>query len=143
MNKTTILIIALAIIAFFNTGCTITGNSADLLEQDIIGYALNTDIDFLKINGQVQACHKTDTLYFVVENIGTSEISGFSILLESDYNISIVIKENVVPGYTSQQSLNFGSQNLANVKQLTIYPLVGENNAICRESSITTELEPC
>ena len=141
------LIIVLMSFVFAATACSITGNSSEMLRDDIISCSLNTDIDFLRLNGVVQACHRGNSLYFAVENTGTNKISGLSVLLDSDYPVTMTIKEVISPGDVSQQSLSFGAQQLGGVVSLRIYPLSGlskgSDAVVCKDAVISAEISEC
>lgn len=139
------MVIALVAPAFFLTGCTITGRSSDVLSEDIVACPLSTRIGFLTINDVVQACYRDSSLYFVVENAGSSQLSGFSVMLEADYNVTMLVKQKVLPGETVQESLNFGSDMLAGIKSLTVYPFVGDEGGMreCAAARITALIEKC
>jgi len=140
-----LLVLALVAPAFFVAGCSITGRTAEVMDEEIVGCSLNTRIGFLEMNGDAQACYRDTGIYFVIENLGSNRISGLSVRLESDYDLTMVIKGSAVPGETVQQSLNFGSQALTGVRSLTVYPLVGsaEEKSICQGAGITVALERC
>ena len=135
--------LALAVPVLFIAACDITGQTSKALNEDIIGCSINTDVDFLQINDLVQACHRGSSLYFIIENTGTTQVSGLDVHLLSDYNITMLIKEQIEPGGTSQQNLNFGSQEITGSMSLTIYPAIGEARTVCRGSGITTMLNKC
>lgn len=133
----------LALFMLLGTACTITGRSAEVMKDEIVACSLNTDMEFLKLNGLVQACYRDNSLYFIVENTGTSQISGISVQLESDYDLTMTIKEPVSPGETSQQSISFGSQGIRGARSLRIYPLIGPERTVCENAGIYTELDMC
>jgi hypothetical protein len=137
------IIIMLALFLLLGTACTITGRSAEVMSDGIVACSLNTDMEFLRLNGLVQACYRENSLYFIVENTGTSQVSGLSVQLESDYNLTMTIKEPIPPGETSQQSISFGSQGISGARSLRIYPLTGPNRNVCENAAIYTELERC
>jgi len=140
-----IAIIAAVVILFFVAGCGITGKSAAILKDQIEGCGLNTDIDVLKIDDVEQACYKEHSIYFSIENTGSSTISGFSVFLESDYNLTMVVKSTVSPGGTKQEQLFFGSQDLRGVKTLTVYPMIGDpaQRIVCTDSKLTIGMKEC
>jgi hypothetical protein len=145
MNKWTILII-MAIVApvFFLGGCSITGKTSEVFTDNIVGCSLNTEIDFLRINGAAQACYRENSLYFVVDNKGINTVTGLSVYLESDYNITMLVRESIGPGESLSQDINFGNQGLRGMRSLTVYPLIGDAQGIvCSNIGITTDIEEC
>lgn len=143
LNRTALFMLMLAAIAVLNIGCEVTGKTSELLNEDIIGCSLNTEIGFLVINDEVQACYRESGLYFVVENTGSEMIHGLSIQLNSDYNITMVIHEEMAPGDIMYQNLNFGTQTLGGVESLTLFPFIGENEVFCRDATIDIDLPMC
>lgn len=145
MNRMLLLVIALVAPVFFVAGCSITGRTAGVMDDGIVGCSLSTRIGFLEMNGEAQACYMDKGIYFVIENLGSESISGLSVVLESDYALTMVIKGTAAPGETVQQSLNFGGQALNGVRSLTVYPLVGsaEAKSICQGAGITVALKRC
>jgi hypothetical protein len=143
INRLSLFILILAAIAMLNIGCAITGKTSEVLNENIISCSLNTEIGFLVINDEAQACYRESGLYFVIENTGSEMIHGLSILLYSDYNITMVIHEEMAPGDIMYQNLNFGTQTLGGVKSLTLFPFIGENEVFCRDATIGVELPRC
>jgi hypothetical protein len=116
-----------------------------VVQEVMAGCSLNTEIGFLRIADSVQACYKDSGIYFTIENLGSTEISGLSLKLEADYGLTMLVRGSVGPGQTLQQGLGFGSQKLSGVRSLTVYPIVegisGED--VCVEAAITAPLERC
>jgi len=139
------VIIAAVIILFFVTGCSITGKSSAILKDEITGCQINTQLEVLRIGDVEQACYKENSVYFAVENRGSTTITGFSIFLESDYNVSMLVRSSVKPGETKSQQLFFGSQNMDGMKSMIVYPMIGDpaEKIICRDSKLTLELNKC
>jgi hypothetical protein len=115
------------------------------MRDGIVSCSLNTQIDMMDVAGDVQACYRDSGIYFAVENTGSTALSGLSMHLDADYGLTMLIRSEVAPGETVQQSLSFGSQKMTGVRSLTIYPLVGgvDNDDLCVEAAITAALRPC
>jgi hypothetical protein len=143
MNRSLLIIIAIATILI--AGCTITGNTPTMTTEEVIGCSLNTEIDFLTINDRIQACYRGSSIYFAIDNTGSNIVTGLSVYLQSDYNITLLIKGNIDPGESIPQNINFGIQELRDVRSLTVYPLTGDpkNKIVCRNAAIQTEIEAC
>jgi hypothetical protein len=139
MRKTILIIIAA--IAFFVAGCAITGKTSAVLKDEILGCGIDTQIDILKIDDIEQACYKDNGVFFAVENMGSTSISGFSVFLESDYNITMNIRSSLKPGETKQEQLFFGNQKLNGIKSLSISPSIEGN--ICDMAGIRLEIRRC
>jgi hypothetical protein len=138
-----LLMIALVAPAFFMSGCSITGRSASTADDDLVACSLNTKVGFLEIDGSAQACHKDSYLYFMLDNMGSSTLTGLGISLESDYDLAMIIKEVIPPGETSHQGLSFGSQALDRITRLTITPLVGSGRTACRNAAVSIDISSC
>lgn len=143
MYERLLAVSAFAMLLLFTAGCAVTGKTSEVLNEDIIGCSLSTEIGFLTINDDIQACYRESSLYFVIENTGTEMINGLSISLQSDYNITMVIHEEMAPGDIMYQNLNFGTQMLGGVKSLSLLPFIGENEVFCRDATIQVELDRC
>ncbi|MFH1064145.1 MAG: hypothetical protein V1729_03635 [Candidatus Woesearchaeota archaeon] len=125
-------------------GCSITGRTAAVLTEEMIGCTINTDMEFLMINDRVQACYRNNSVYFVVDNTGVDMITGLSVNIEADYGLTMLVKTRIDPGQTSQHNINFGNQELAGVRSLKIYPMIGSTTRkLCTVAGISTELNKC
>ena len=138
-----LMIIGSVAILFFIVVFAIAGKTLDTATKAASSCSLNTRIDFLKINDQVQACYKDNSIYFAVENLGSDTISGLSVYLESGFNLTMLVKGQIEPGSAKQQSLNFGSQSIADVKSMMLYPVVGELREVCTDAGVKAVLEKC
>lgn len=136
------LIPAVLLFLLVLSGCTITGRSSELLNDEILSCSLGTGMAFMKIGDVVQACYSDNSIYFAVENMGTTRITGLSVSLESDYPLTMNLHDEVSPGQVSQQSLGFGSQSVAGGK-LTVYPFVGESRMLCTNAAVSVEIGRC
>ncbi len=145
MRVSFIVMLVLGLPALLALGCAITGQSASVLEEEIVGCSLNTQIGFLTIGDEVQACYRDSSIYFVVDNTGSNEISGLSVSLESDYDITMNIRTGIDPGVSSPQNLNFGSQKLSGVRSLRVFPMIGSGDSmvVCTGAGISIPLERC
>jgi hypothetical protein len=64
--------------------------------------------------------------------------------LESDYDLEMRIKTIIVPGESSQQSLNFGRQEMTGMKSITVYPMIGSTEKmVCENAGISLDLPKC
>ncbi len=145
-RMTVIVLIAMMslLVGSLLSGCSITGRTSTILEEELLGCSLNTDMEFLEINDHVQACYRSNSIYFVVDNTGIDMITGLSVSIEADYRLTMLVKTLIRPGETSQHSLNFGNQELVGVKSLEIYPMVGSvDRRICKVAGISTEIKKC
>jgi hypothetical protein len=140
-----LFIIGSVAMLFFIALFAFTSKTMDAAGSILPECSLSTRIDFLRIGDSVQACYAGSNLYFAVENLGSDTISGLSVYLESDYNLTMLIREMMGPGDTKQESLSFGSQGLESAKSLTLYPLVGDisRRNVCRDAAIHVGLEKC
>jgi hypothetical protein len=138
-----LMIIGSVAILFFIVVFAMAGKTVDNATKAASSCSLNTRIDFLKINDQVQACYKDNSIYFAVENLGSDTISGLSVYLESGFNLTMLVKGSISPGAAKQQSLNFGPQSIADVKSMTLYPVVGESREVCADAGVKAVLEKC
>ena len=142
---TLFMLVALLGLGMYVVGVSITGQSASILEHEIVGCSLNTNIEFLMIDGKEQVCFDGNRLHFAVENTGTSEITGMNVMLAADYDVTMVIRKLILPGNLAQQDLSFGSQTMDGKRVLTVYPVVGEgiHKTVCDNSAITVEVGDC
>lgn len=142
---TLFMLLALIGLGIYVTGVSITGQSAALMERELVGCSLSTGIDFLRIDNTPQACYKDNRIYFSVENIGSSEISGLLVKLEADYDLTMRLKDELATGSMSQHDLGFGAQSLSGVKLLTVEPMItaGGGSTLCDNAAISVALEKC
>jgi len=139
---TLFMLAALVGMMIYVTGVTITGQSAAVMEEELVGCSLNTRIGFLSIDDIDQVCYRDDSLYFTVENLGSSELSGMMVHLESDYELTMLIKRELGAGEAMQQELLFGQQDMSGARSLTVYPVIGDRT-VCDDSGITIDLKRC
>jgi hypothetical protein len=142
MAKAFMIMGSMALI-FFMLVFALAGRTVETAAKDAAGCSLSTRIDFLRINDEVQACYAGSSLYFAVENLGSDTLSGLSVYLESDYNLTMLVKGSILPGSAKQQSLNLGAQSIANPNSIVLYPVVGDSRDVCRDAGIRTELAEC
>ncbi len=142
---TLFMLVALLGLSMYVVGVSITGRSASVLEYEIIGCSLNTNLDFMKIDNKEQVCFDGKKLHFSVENVGTGDISGMSVFLDADYDVTMVIRDEILQGAISQQDLSFGGQELSGIRMLTVYPVVGDgvHRTVCENSAISVEVDKC
>lgn len=138
-----IVLLIIALIAPALAGCTISGQASSVLEDDIVGCSLNTDIDFMKIGDRVQACYTDSSIYFAIDNLGSNTVTGLSIELKADYDLSMFIKESVASGESKPVTIDFGSQSIDNPTTITIYPAVGKSRLLCSNIPITADIKKC
>ena len=140
-----LLIFCMAAPVFLLSGCSITGQTSGVMHDYIISCSLNTQIEMMEVADDVQACYRDNSIYFAVDNTGSTTLSGLSVHLDADYALTMLVRAEAAPGETVQQSLSFGSQKMDGLRSLTIYPLVGgvDNDDLCVEAAITAALHPC
>ena len=146
MSKLVFLTISVIVASiFFFIGVSVTGNMTKDLNSDFSSCAAGVDIDVLKINTAVQACYKESSLYFAIENQGSVSLSGFKVILQADYPVSMTIREGLPAKQTSQHNLNFGTQKLTEVKGLKIIPLIKSTAGLrqCAAAGIEIDIRPC
>lgn len=133
-----VLLLALLVLS----GCTITGRSSDVLSDEIVECSIGTRVAFLNIGDVTQACHGDNGIYFAVENLGTTRVTGLQVMLSSDYDVTMNLRDEVAPGQVSQQSLGFGSQSVKG-GTLTVTPFVGDSRMLCTNAAVTAEITRC
>ena len=140
--RTKILIVIVMVLLL--SGCTgvLTGGA---IRSETIDCSLSTDIEVLRINQLPQACYRDSSLYFTVENTGSSEIRGFMVTLKSDYDLTMKLLGYTPPGDTADHSITFGSQRLEDVQSIRIRPILnsGSNSIICDSAAIEMQIERC
>jgi hypothetical protein len=137
-------IITLIVMMALLSGCTgvLTGGA---IRSETIDCSLSTDIAVLTINQLPQACYRESSIYFTVENTGSSDIAGFMVTLQADYDLTMKLLGYTPPGDTADHSVTFGSQKLEDVRSMTIRPILrsGSGSIICDAAAIKMELEKC
>lgn len=137
-------IIILMVMMALLSGCTgvLTGGA---IRSETIDCSLSTDIAVLTINQLPQACYRESSIYFTVENTGSSDIAGFMVTLQADYDLTMKLLGYTPPGDIADHSVTFGSQKLEDVRSMTIRPILrsGSGSIICDAAAIKMELEKC
>ncbi len=104
--------------------------------------SFGADIDFIKLGDEPQVCYEGNRIFFSVENNGLSLISGLSVLIESDYNITMTVKKAVLPGQSSENMIGFGTQRLSGVRSIEVSPLASDGH-VCQGAGIHAAIEEC
>ncbi|NQU79550.1 hypothetical protein HQ545_07310 [Candidatus Woesearchaeota archaeon] len=145
MNRFVILLLALAGTLLFLSGCGVTGSMSHTLDDEIIGCSLNTEIEFLKIDGDVRTCVGEEGMYLAVDNTGTSMISGLAVSVDYGYDVTMHLRGVISPGETKQHRISFGSTGLPGTTSVTVYPMLGDfnQNIICGDAVIRSEIGEC
>ncbi|MFC1741551.1 hypothetical protein ACFL3V_03375 [Nanoarchaeota archaeon] len=144
MNRSLLIWLFLAIMALcLFVGIELTGKSAAITRDEMIDCSLGTEIGFITINDIVQACYTDNAIYFAVDNVGTTRLSGLNVKLDADYDLDMIIKESIEPGHSSSHNLNFGNQGMRGMDVLTLYPLTGKDRVACSHARVQIFLERC
>ena len=134
-----VAIAVVAAIMLIALGCAITGSSIKLLGNGNDGCS-KAEIKFTP-EGLSQTCYEGNSIIFSVENVGSSQLSGLVVVLESDHDISMSLRGILASGDSTKNRLSFGKQELRGVRSLSIYPLSG--NSVCYAKEATKDLVPC